>query len=269
LNASVCGGSSVDAALVRIPVVDIHGIAVIRPSVNALSRRATEWYPMEKLPTPFDADPYRVTSSELLYDSPWIRLREDSFEHANGVSGKYTVCGFRNTACGVLALDENDMAVLVGQWRHPLKQYSWEIVEGGGSEDETPFETIKREMAEEAGLQADYWEPLIYSNLSNSSTDEEAFLFIAKGLSPAPSGYHQDAQEQLTVTREPFQNCVKRALMGEITDGLSVIALLAEYSKRNGEARLISQDIQERFFQTPAKFPSKGREQWASTRRSG
>jgi len=217
---------------------------------------------MEKLPTPQDPDPFRVTSSELIYDSLWIRLREDHFTHRNGATGKYTVCGFRHTACGVLALDEQDNAVLVGQWRHPLKQYSWEIVEGGGKDDETPFETIVRELAEEAGLQADYWEPLAYSCLSNSSTDEEAFLFVAKSLSPCPPGYHQDAEEELATLREPFRNCVRRVLSGEISDGLSVMAILAEHAKRSGVQQFMDPEIQERFFQAPAKFPSKGREQW-------
>jgi len=217
---------------------------------------------MEKLPTPESPDPYKVTSSELIYDSPWVRLREDHFYHRKGAEGRYAVCGFRHTACGVLALDEDDRVVLVGQWRHPLKQYSWEIVEGGGKDDETPFETIKRELAEEAGLQADYWEPLAYSCLSNSSTDEEAFLFVAKGLNPAPPGYHQDAEEELAVLREPFQDCVRRVLSGEISDGLSVIALLAEHARRSGARQPMDQDVQERFFQAPAKHPSKGREQW-------
>jgi len=217
---------------------------------------------MEKLPTPQDPDPYRVTSSELIYDSPWIRLREDHFDHRNGVSGRYTVCGFRHTACGALALDEEDRVVLVGQWRHPLKQYSWEIVEGGGKEDESPFDAIRRELAEEAGLRADHWEPLIYSCLSNSSTDEEAFLFVAKGLAPAAPGYHQDAEEELAVLREPFQNCVQRVLSGEISDGLSVIALLSEHARRSGVQQFMRQDVQEMFFQAPAKRSGKGREQW-------
>jgi 8-oxo-dGTP pyrophosphatase MutT (NUDIX family) len=217
---------------------------------------------MEKLPIPKNPNPYQVTSSKLLYDSPWIRLREDDFIHRYGVKGQYAVCGFRNTACGVLALDENDRVVLVGQWRYPLKCYSWEIIEGGGAEHETPFDTIKRELAEEAGLQAALWEPLLYSNLSNSSTDEEAFLFLAKDLSPAPNGSHPDAGEELTIMYEPFQNCLSRVFTGEIADGLSVIALLAEHTRRTGIKPPLEPDIQERFFQTPAKHPSKGRTQW-------
>jgi 8-oxo-dGTP pyrophosphatase MutT (NUDIX family) len=217
---------------------------------------------MEKLPIPNDPDPYKVTSSKLFFDSPWIRLREDTFTHRNGAKGRYSICGFRRTACAVLALDEDDNVVLVGQWRHPLKCYSWEIIEGGGMEDETPFDTIKRELAEETGLQAALWEPLLYSNLSNSSTDEEAFLFVAKDLSSAPDGSHPDDEEELAIIREPFQCCLQRVFTGEIADGLTVIALLAEHAKRAGIKSFIEPYLLERFFQTPANYPSNGRAEW-------
>ncbi|MCL1892847.1 MAG: NUDIX hydrolase [Holophagaceae bacterium] len=217
---------------------------------------------MENLPVPEHPDPYQVTSSELLFDSPWIRLREDKYVHRNGHRGNYAICGFRQTACGVLALDEHDRVVLVGQWRHPLKRYSWEIVEGGGGENETPFQAIQRELAEEAGLQASYWEPLLYSNLSNSSTDEEAFLFIARDLYPVSGGQHPDVEEELTVIREPFSKCLQHVFSGLITDGLSVIALLAEQGRRTGTAQRMEPGLQERFFQTPKDHPSDGRTQW-------
>jgi 8-oxo-dGTP pyrophosphatase MutT (NUDIX family) len=219
---------------------------------------------MEKLPIPENPDPYQTNSSSLLFDSPWIRLRQDDFTHRAGVSGQYAVCGFRNTACGVLALDAQDRAVLVGQWRYPLKCYSWEIVEGGGAEHETPFDAIKRELAEEAGLRADVWEPLLYSNLSNSSTDEEAFLFVARGLSQVPGGPRPDAGEELAIIYEPFQDCLSRVFTGEIADGLSVVALLAEHARRSGSLPPMGHEIQERFFQAPAAHPSGGRAQWGT-----
>jgi len=217
---------------------------------------------MENLPIPNNPDPYNVTSSKLYFDNPWIRLREDIFTHRDGTKGRYSVCGFRRTACAVLALDENDNVVLVGQWRHPLKCYSWEIIEGGGMENETPFNTIKRELAEETGLQAALWEPLLYCNLSNSSTDEEAFIFVAKDLSPAAGGSHPDDGEELACIREPFQNCLQRVFKGEIADGLTVIALFAEQARRGGTKSFMEQNLLERFFQSPADHPSKGRAEW-------
>ncbi len=217
----------------------------------------------EPLPCPPDPNPYRVSGRRLLYDSPWIRLREDRFLREDGSEGLYPVCGFRRTACGVLALDDADRAVLVGQWRYPLETYTWEIVEGGGQEDESPFDTIRRELAEEAGLEAASWEPLLYLNTSNSSTDEETFLFLARELSPAPGGQHLDEDEVLELRREPFEACLRRVLSGEFADSLTVAALLAEQARRSGVRSPLEPGLQERFFQRPDTHPSPGRARWS------
>ena len=71
---------------------------------------------------------------------------------------------------------------LVGQYRYPLDAYSWEIPEGGGPESETPEETAHRELREETGLTAGRLELVATSHLSNSVSDELAYLFRATEL---------------------------------------------------------------------------------------
>ena len=214
------------------------------------------------LPTPRDPDPYLVLTREGLYDSPWIRFREDTFRHRRGATGRYPVCGFRRTACGVLALDGQDRVVLVGQWRYPLECYSWELPEGGGEAGESPLAAIQRELAEEAGLTAGVWEPLVFFHPSNSSTDEEAFMFLARELEDVPGGHAPEQDEELLVRREPFAECVARVLSGEITDSLTAVALLALQARRGGCGAGMAPEVAERFFQAPALHPSPGRARW-------
>ncbi len=215
------------------------------------------------LPVPTSPDPYTTHSRRLVYDSPWIRLREDRVSHSGGASGIYPVCGFHRTACGVVALDEQDRVVLVGQWRYPLEAYSWELPEGGGLESETPFDTIRRELAEEAGLQAATWEPLLHMHTSNSSTDEECFLFLACGLSGVDQPLPPEPDEELKVHREPFGQCLSRILSGELTDSLTVAGLLALEARRRGVSGNLPGALAERFFQRPSEHPSAGRRRWA------
>lgn len=216
------------------------------------------------LPCTKDPNPYRILSRKLLFDSPWIRLREDLVKFRSGLEGQYPVCGFRRTACGVLALDEADNVVLVGQWRYPLERYSWEIVEGGGDENETPFDAIRRELAEEAALDAQVWEPLVFFHTSNSSTDEETFLFLATELRNHQGAHRPDQDEELMVHREPFNQCLCRVFNGEITDSLTVVALLALHARRSGKGFPMDLAVSERFFQKPSEHPSAGRARWAS-----
>lgn len=214
------------------------------------------------LPVPADPNPYRVLSSELVHDCPWTRLREDQVEHRGGHRGRYVVTGFHRTACGVVALDDQDRVVLVGQWRYPLEQYSWELPEGGGEAHESPFEAIRRELAEEAGLEAAVWEPLCFAHTSNSSTDEEVFLFLAMGLRPVEGGCAAEPDEELQQVAEPFKACLRRVLAGELTDSLTVMGLLALHARRTGLAEPLPAELAERFFQRPAEHPSKGRARW-------
>lgn len=216
----------------------------------------------EHLPIPREPNPYQVLDRRMIYDSPWIRIREDRFIHRSGAEGHYPVCGFRRTACGVLALDMQDRVVLVGQWRYPLEHYSWEIPEGGGDEGESPFEAVQRELREETGLEAHTWEPLALFHPSNSSTDEEVFLFRATDLVDHPEGDAPEDVEELALIREPFEQCLSRIMASEVTDSLTVMAILTEHARRTGVSGHLAPQVAERFFQLPSEHPSPGRARW-------
>lgn len=168
-------------------------------------------------------NPWRTLSSREIYDNPWIRLREDSVVRPDGEGGIYGVVHFKNVAIGILAV-EDDFIYLVGQYRYTLEQYSWEIPEGGCPEDEDLLSAAKRELAEETGLRAKKWESIGEAYLSNSVTDERAVWFMATELTQGERD--PEGTEQLSVRRVPFAQALRMALTGEITDALSVLAIL-------------------------------------------
>ena len=129
--------------------------------------------------SPDRSNPWTTLSSRPIYENPWISLREDQVVRPDGKPGIYGVVHFKNRAVGVLPVDEQGRVWLVGQHRYPLDAYSWEIPEGGCPESETPEDTALRELREETGLVAEELELVATAHLSNSVSDEVAYIFRA------------------------------------------------------------------------------------------
>ena len=112
----------------------------------------------------------------MVYENPWIRVREDQVLRPDGLPGIYGVVEFKNRAVGVLPVEADGSVWLVGQYRYPVGAYSWEIPEGGGPMSEDPEATARRELREETGLTAGKIELLTTAHLSNSVSDELGYL---------------------------------------------------------------------------------------------
>lgn len=167
--------------------------------------------------------PWETLASREVYDNAWIRVREDSVIRPDGEQGIYGVVHFKNVAVGVLAL-EDDSIYLVGQYRYPLEQYSWEIPEGGCPEGEDPLDAAKRELAEETGLRAERWEQMGSAHLSNSVSDEIAVWFLASGLKQGE--HNPEGTEQLKIRRVSFDEALEMIFQGEIMDAMSQLAIM-------------------------------------------
>ncbi|MCO6430782.1 MAG: NUDIX hydrolase [Deltaproteobacteria bacterium] len=169
-------------------------------------------------------NPWKTCSSTVVYRNDWIAVREDKVIRPDGKEGIYGVVE-TPIATGVLALTPEMHIYLVGQYRYPTEQYSWEIVEGGSRKGELPLEAAKRELEEEAGLRASEWIPLGGEiHLSNCISAERAHLFIARGLEEVAR--NPDPTEILTVQKVPFNRAYEMVRSGEIKDSMSVIGIL-------------------------------------------
>jgi len=169
-------------------------------------------------------NPWTILSQRPVYDNKWIGVTEYNVINPNGGKGIYGKVHFKNIAIGILPLDEELNTWLVGQYRFPLDQYSWEIPEGGGDLAVPPMESAQRELLEETGLVAKEWTPIIELHLSNSVTDEKAIIFLARHLEqrePQP-----EETEQLVIRKVPFAEAYRMVEEGIITDSMSVAAIL-------------------------------------------
>ena len=169
-------------------------------------------------------NPWTIIDERTIYDNKWIGVTEYQVLNPSGGKGIYGTVRFKNLAIGILPLDDEGYTWLVGQWRFPLGMYSWEIPEGGGDPALAPIESARRELKEETGLVASEWTLIQEMHLSNSVTDERALIFMARGLRQEEAA--PEETEQLVVRRVSFDEAFEMVERGEITDSMSVAAIL-------------------------------------------
>jgi len=169
-------------------------------------------------------NPWQITSEEQIYSNPWLSLTEYQVINPSGNPGIYGKVHFKNRAIGVIPLDDDMNTYLVGQYRFPLEQYSWELPEGGGPLGTDPLESAKRELLEETGLKATTWTEVQRMYLSNSVSDELSILYVARGLEQFEA--EPEDTEQLIVKKLPFDEVYRMVCDGEITDSMTVAGIL-------------------------------------------
>ncbi len=168
-------------------------------------------------------NPWQVISEKAIYDNKWIKVTEYIVINPSGGNGIYGKIHFKNIAIGIIVLDEELNTYLVGQFRFAMNEYSWEIPEGGGPLDRDALESAKRELEEETGLRASEWTPILKMYLSNSVSDEQAIIFLARKLEqhqPQP-----EETEELSIKKLPFEDAWLMTQQGVITDAISVAAI--------------------------------------------
>ena len=169
-------------------------------------------------------NPWKPQSSKTIYENPWLSLHEDNVINPGGGISHYGKIHFKNLAIGIIPIDEDNNTWLVGQYRYVPDCYSWEIPMGGGPLNIEPLASAKRELKEETGLSAEYWEELMQLHTSNSVTNERGLIYVARDLTEGETEFEET--EDLKIEKLPLEEAFDRVMSGEITDAISVAGLL-------------------------------------------
>ncbi len=168
-------------------------------------------------------NPWQKIDEEVKYDNSWIKVTHSNVINPAGAKGIYGSVHFKNWAIGIIPLDKNLNTWIVGQYRYPIQQYSWEIPEGGGPIGVSTIETAKRELSEECGLKAKKWTRIQTFHLSNSVSDEYGEIFLAQDLEEFEN--HPDPEEELVIKKLSFEEVFQMVCKGEITDSISIMGI--------------------------------------------
>lgn len=168
--------------------------------------------------------PWKTLSTDVKYDNPWIMVEEHQVINPAGNPGIYGTVSFKNRAVAIVPLFANGDVLLVGQFRYPLQEYHWELPMGGAPEGESELICAQRELKEETGFSAKSWQLIMTMHLSNSITQEQGFSYIASDLQEGEMELEET--EDITVKRLPFEEAFQQVMNGDITDAMTVAALM-------------------------------------------
>ena len=167
----------------------------------------------------------RMVSSRTIFEGKIVKVTLDQAELPNGALAAREVV-YHPGGVAVLALDENNNVPLVRQFRYPIQRELLELP--AGKLDHGPEEDrllgAQRELSEETGLEAGKWTYLGYTLASPGFCDEALHMYLAQDLKRV--GQHLDEDEFLNVEYMPFDELVRQAMEGTITDAKTVTTAL-------------------------------------------
>jgi ADP-ribose pyrophosphatase len=175
--------------------------------------------------------PWQQLTSRNVYRNKWMAIREDQVRLPDGRETIYGVvdCGH---CVGILPFLDPDHVLLVGQYRYVAQRFTWEMPTGGVRPGESLEAAAQRELAEEAGRRAGRLTWVSTYHTSKSIMNETAHLYLGEDL--AAADHPSDDTEFIERRVFPFRDVVEMVRRSEITDGMTVIAVLHAALRRAG-----------------------------------
>jgi ADP-ribose pyrophosphatase len=177
-----------------------------------------------------EANGFRRLTESTVHDGFLWRVALVEFEAPDGTHFTRDIVRSPG-AVGVLPLlfdaEGNASVVLVEQYRPPYEADVLEIPAGMRDiEGESTVEVARRELIEEAGLQAERFDELTVMYPSPGMTDSTTTLYVATHCSAVPTDRHGPEEEHMEVRHLPLGDAVELVERGEIRDAKSALAIL-------------------------------------------
>ncbi|UCC57147.1 MAG: NUDIX hydrolase [Gammaproteobacteria bacterium] len=170
------------------------------------------------------------TDTRNIYAGKVVNLAVDSLVLPNGERLQLEIVRHPGGAATV-ALNKREEVCLLRQYRHAAGGWLWELPAGKLEPQEPPASTAKRELEEEAGLQAADWIKLGQMYSTPGFCDEIIHLYLARELTEVPS--HHGKHELIEVHWLPLTAAIAQVLEGTIRDAKTMLGLMLARSHTN------------------------------------
>ena len=167
---------------------------------------------------------WQILSSKTVHKNPWYCVKHEKFLLPSGKKGNYYVIDTGNSSF-VIPIKKGKI-IFVKQYRYPLKQRTLELPNGAIGKDNTPLQTAKDELREEAGYKSGSIKRIGKFSSISGITSEICFVYLAKNLEFTGQELETSEMEAKMKTVEvEIKRAYKMIGDGKIIDGQTIAAL--------------------------------------------
>lgn len=164
---------------------------------------------------------FQLLSTAAEYENPYFKILKHELKRPNGkIKPYWTVSRFEDFSVVIPIFPEN-RTILVGQYRPPVGQYSWEFPMGQVI-GKNPLEMAKQELIEETGIRAQKWQKIGHFWLAPGHHEQEVHVYIARNLTEGKSDPGET--EVLKIKKLKISEIGKMIESGKIKDGPTIAA---------------------------------------------
>lgn len=170
-----------------------------------------------------------VASTEVVFTGAVVGIRTDAVEMPDGATVEREILVHPGSV-GVLALDGAGRVMVLRQYRHAVGERLWELPAGLlDVTGEPPLLGARRELFEEAHLEADDWRVLVDAYTTPGMSDEAVRIFLARGARSVAGDQHDRVHEEAEMELRWVSpdDLVRGVLAGELHNPLIVMGALA------------------------------------------
>lgn len=163
-------------------------------------------------------------SRKVIYRGRAVDFAVDTVRLPNGRKAQREYLDHPGAAAVLPFLDPRTV-VMVRQYRHPVREVTYEIPAGKLSRGEDPLACLRRELREETGYAARSIRPLIEYWPTPAFSNERIRIYQATRLVPGRAAPDED--ECIAAEALPFSTVLRWVRAGRIRDSKTIIAVLA------------------------------------------
>ncbi len=170
---------------------------------------------------PFGHEPPQLLKQRMLYKGRKFAFEVNRFKLPNKAESELECIRHPGGALAV-PITPDGKFVLVRQYRFAAKGRLLEFPAGTVEPNETPEDTIRREIEEETGYRANQWQPIGKFFVAPGYSDEVIYAFLAQELELLETPPEKDDDEDLATVLMSADEVEKAIYSGEIVDAKSI-----------------------------------------------